>query len=300
MAGSKHPLLTVFLIIGTIGLILTIIIILVSGIFTPFSSISFADKIGVINIRGKIDNSTRVLSQIENFTKDSHIKAIIIRINSPGGNVGASQEIFHELKKASRKKVIVASMENIAASGAYYIACGANKIIANPGTITGSIGVIVEFIQAKELLKKLGIGLEVIKTGEFKDLGSPYREITEKERELIQKLILDIREQFVRDVSSSRHLPFEKVNKIADGRIFTGKEAKELGLVDTLGNFMDAIELAKRMAGIKGEPKLVYPKKERIGLLELLFSSLSKVIIKKMEGNKLSGIYYLWPGFENQ
>ncbi len=301
MASGKNPILTVLLIIAAVGLLLSILIFIISGVSGRWGSISFADKIGVIPIKGKIEDSTAILSQIDHFTKDSSIKAIIIRINSPGGNVGASQEIFQQLRKISKKKVVVASMEDIAASGAYYIACGANKIIANPGTITGSIGVIVEFLQLKELLKKLGIGLEVIKTGEFKDLGSPHREITQKERELIENLLFDIREQFVHDVSKSRHLPLEKVSSIADGRILTGKMAKELGLVDALGNFMDAIDIAKHMAGIKGEPKIVYPRRQRIGLLDILLNNISRRLVKGITNNSVvSGVYYLWPGFRNQ
>ncbi|MBW1614588.1 MAG: signal peptide peptidase SppA, partial [Deltaproteobacteria bacterium] len=185
---------------------------------------------------------------------------------------------------------------SVAASGGYYVASAADKIIANPGTLTGSIGVIMEFINVEELLNKIGVEMRVIKSGEFKDIGSPNRKMTEKEKEMLMNLIVDIRNQFVTAVSKGRNMPKEKVLEIADGRIFSGRQAKVLGLVDSLGNFQDAVNLAKKLAHIKGEIKLVYPEKKRRSLLwNLIFKDLVDDIINRVD--QRCGIFeYRWNG----
>ena len=240
------------------------------------------DKIGVIPIKGPIVSSEPIISQLVNFKKDKSIKAIILRINSPGGGVGPSQEIYREVIKTREEKRVIASLGGIAASGAYYIASAADKIIANPGTITGSIGVVVNFLQLHELFKKLGIGFEVITSGEFKSMGSPYRRLTDKERDLIKNLVYEIKEQFIADVAKGRNLPIEDVAKIADGRIFTGSQAKRLKLLDELGNFQDAVEIAKKLVGIKKEVSLVYPPKKRFRLLDLILGRYRDTLKKAL------------------
>ena len=270
--SEKRPLLSVFLLLVITAIILTAITILILRKWTP--SISFYNKIGVIPIEGIISSSFEITSQIEKFRKDDSIKAIILRINSPGGAVAPTQEIYREIRKTIKEKKVVASIGNVAASGGYYIACAADKIVANPGTITGSIGVIMSFIQIKKLLQKLGIKLEAIKSGEFKDIGAPYRDMTKKEKELISNMLVEIKEQFVKAVSEGRHIPVQKVEKIADGRIILGSQAKRLGLVDELGNFQDAVELAKKLANIKGEVKLVYPRSYRLSFLNRLIDNI--------------------------
>lgn len=261
MAGKKHPILTVLVILAGVSLLLCTTVVLILKIFSPSSNFSFKDKIGVISIDGTINGSRSITSQLIRFRKDKGIKAIILRINSPGGSVGPTQEIYREVRKTIQTKKVIASMGGVAASGGYYIAAAANKIVANPGTITGSIGVIMEFVRFDHLLKNIGINFEVLKSGEFKDIGSPHRELTERDRALIKSLIANIQKQFVEAVAKGRDMSNEKVQKIADGSIFSGAQAKELGLVDMLGNFEDAVELAKTMAGIKGDVTLVYSKR---------------------------------------
>jgi len=230
-------------------------------------------QIGVLQIKGVILESEEYLMAIKDMAKKDSIKAIVVRIDSPGGSVGASQEIFEELKKTRKIKPVVVSMGSVAASGGFYVALGGEKIFASPGTITGSIGVVLELPNIEKLLKKIGVETETIKSGAYKDTGSIYRPLTPEERKyLVQKVKL-IHDQFIRTISEERKISLEKVKEIADGRIFTGEEALTLGLIDKLGNFWDAVEEAKKMAKIT-EAKLVFmPKKKGF---------LSKIIEEKV------------------
>ena len=295
--NNKHSVLIVFAIIGGIAVFMMAIMALATKLFLPSSRLSFGDKIGVIPIYGVISDSDAITSQLVKFRKDKSIKAIILRINSPGGGVGASQEIYREGQKTTKSKKVIVSMGGVAASGGYYIASAADKIIANPGTITGSIGVIMEFVRYEEILKKIGIKFEVLKSGEFKDMGSPHREATEREKELIQALIADIQEQFVKAVADGRHLSLEKTRNLADGRIYSGAQARELGLVDDLGNFQDAVDIAKDLAGIKGDVSLVYPQKNRMRFFDKFIENIAGSIMKVMQGMKnQTGLEYRWNG----
>jgi protease-4 len=197
--------------------------------------------------------------------------------------VSPSQELCREIQRTADKKPVVASMGSVAASGGYYIASGVQKIYANPGTITGSIGVIAQFTNFEELFKKIGFRMEVVKSGTFKDVGNPGRAMTAQEREYIQKLVDNVHQQFVRDVARGRGMPEEKVREIADGRIFTGEQAKELGLVDELGGLNDAVKAAAQMAGIAGEPKLVYPEKKKISLLDYLLDRSAETLAERIK-----------------
>ena len=271
-----------------------------SAIILSFSNItpyvSYGNKIGVIPIDGIIKNSDKIIEQIADFRNNKKIKAIILRINSPGGGVGPSQEIYKETIRTVKTKKVIASLGSIAASGGYYIASAADKIVANPGTLTGSIGVIMEFVRIEELLGKIGVQLRVIKSGEFKDIGSPSRKMTDKEKELLQDIIEDVKEQFVNAVAQGRKMQREKILEIADGRIFSGKKAKALGLIDSLGNFRDAVDLAKEMVHIEGEAKLIFPeKKGRSFIWDLLFEDLFDSVSSKI--NQIYGpIEYRWNG----
>ena len=238
-------------------------LVLVLHLFVPSSTVLFKEKIGVISINGTISSSKTITSQLVKFGKDDSINAIILRINSPGGGVGATQEIHREVRKIVSRKPVVASMGSIAASGGYYVAAAASKIVSNPGTITGSIGVFIKFVRLEELLEKIGVEFEIVKSGEFKDMGSPDRKLTERDREIVDALIRDLQGQFVSSVALGRNLSVEKVQEIADGRIFSGARAKELGLVDFLGNFQDTVEITREILGIKEDVELVYPKKSR-------------------------------------
>ncbi len=296
MSGKKHPILTVLAILAVSAFILGTGMFIILKVFAPSANISFNEKIGVISIEGTISESMRITSQLVNMRKNKRIKAIILRINSPGGSVGPAQEIYREVQKTIETKKVIVSMGGVAASGGYYIAAAANKIVAEPGTITGSIGVIIEFVLLKDLINNIGIKFEVLKSGEFKDVGSPHREMTERDRELVKDLIADIQNQFVEAVAKGRNLDEEQVKKIADGRVFSGARAKELGLIDVLGNFQDAVETAKEMAGITGEVTLVYPKKSGMELWERFMDSAAGSLAHLLQGIN-SKVEYRWSGF---
>ena len=228
------------------------------------------EKVGVVEIKGIISDSRTVIKQLDRFKEDPAIKAIVVRINSPGGAVGPSQEILREVEKIKKKKKIVASLGTVAASGGYYIACGADLIMANRGTATGSIGVIMQFTNAEALTKKIGLDFFTLKSGRYKDVGSPFRSMTPEEKEYMQHLLDNIYQQFLSDVARNRKIPLEKLKSLAEGKVYTGEEAKQVGLVDDFGNLPDAIEKAGRLAGIKGKVEAAYPPKEGYSLLRLL------------------------------
>lgn len=296
MAESKRPILTVLIILGGIALFLGVLMMIVLRLGRPTANLSFADRVGVIPLQGAIFESQSIISQLTDFRENNRIKAIILRIDSPGGAVGPTQEIYREIRKTVKTKKVVASLGGVAASGGYYVAAAADRIVANPGTITGSIGVLMEFLRFEDLLDKIGVRMEVLKSGEFKDIGSPHRELTKRDREIIDALIADIQGQFVESVAEGRGLPLEAVSRIADGRVFSGARAKELQLVDMLGNFQDAVDVAKEMSGIKGEAELVYPKKGKMKLWETLLEGSARSIFRAIQ--EMTPHYcYQWKGF---
>ncbi|ABZ83503.1 signal peptide peptidase sppa, 36k type [Heliomicrobium modesticaldum Ice1] len=206
---------------------------------------------------GGESGSGQVLEALRRLQQDKQIKAVVLRINSPGGTSAASQEIGREVDRLRESgKVVVASMGDVAASGGYWVAARADKIVANAATTTGSIGVILDLANLTELYQKIGYRPNVIKSGPYKDIASSAREMTPEERAILQGMVDDIYQQFIDVVAEGRHMPHEQVRALADGRVFTGRQAKELGLVDELGNFYDAVALAGTMAGIRGEPEI--------------------------------------------
>src|SRR3990172_4934268 len=289
--GKKH----LKLVLGLTGLFFLLFIILFLAFAAIFGGdgLPFGDKVAIVEVDGIITEPDTINKQIKDYGERDDIKAIVIRINSPGGGVGPSQEVYKEVKKVSAKKKVVASMGSVAASGGYYIAAAANKIVANPGTITGSIGVIMEFANAEELLKKIGFKGYVIKSGEYKDIGSPFRGMKDEEKKLIQDVIDDVYKQFVDVVAENRRLDINAVKKYADGRIFSGTQAKNIGLVDELGNFNDAIDIAASMVGIKGKPVVIYPEKRGMGLWELIFGNTANQLFERLRGNY--GLLYIFP-----
>lgn len=250
-------------------------------------SLQTGEKVAVLPVTGLISDSEATIEQLKKFAKDDSIKAIVIRINSPGGGVGPSQEIYEEVKKLKGKKIVLSSMGALAASGGYYIACGTQKIYANPGTITGSIGVLMNFVNVKELIEKIGLKGMVVKSGAFKDIGSPVREMKPEERELLQGVIDNVHSQFIAAVAEGRKMDRDNVAKLADGRIFSGEQAKALGLVDALGNLEDAVADAGKLAKITGEPRVVTPSKKRLSILELLKEEAKSIIGDKMSEQRL-------------
>jgi protease-4 len=233
---------------------------------------TFVDKpgIGMVEVKGMILDSKEIVRQLRHFLKDDAIKAVVLRVDSPGGVVAPSQEIYDEVRKFAARKKIVVSMGSLAASGGYYISAPATLIYANPGTITASIGVIIKLSNIEALMDKIGIKSTVVKTGKFKDSGSPVRPLTDEDRAMFQSVIDSTHTQFIRAVASGRKLPEEDVRRIADGRVLSGEQALALKLVDRLGSLQDAIEEAGRLAGIKGEPEVILPPKKKLNYLDLL------------------------------
>ncbi len=236
------------------------------------------DKVAVVSIQGVLASSRETIRQIKEVRDKKDVKALVLRIDSPGGTVVAAQEIYAEIRKLRKNKVVLASMGNVAASGGYYVACAASEIVANPGTITGSIGVISEYPNVEQLMKKVGLRAEVLKSGRFKDMGNPTRQMTEEERRLLQNLIDNIHKQFIRDVARGRGKTVEEIEPLADGRVFTGEQAKENGLVDRLGDFEDAIDRAAELAGIEGKPEILYPEEKRKKIWEYLVQTLAETV----------------------
>jgi protease-4 len=232
--------------------------------------LSARERVGVVEIKGVLTDSRGVIKQLDRYRDDDSIKAIVLRINSPGGAVGPAQEILREVEKVRGKKKIVASLGTVAASGGYYIASGANLIMANRGTATGSIGVIIQFTNVEALAKKVGLDFFNLKAGRYKDVGSPFRPMTPEDKAYLQGLLDNIYEQFLNDVAKNRKIPLVKLKTLAEGRIYSGEEAKQVGLVDEFGNLPDAIDKAGRLGGIKGAVKAVYPEKEGFSFLRLL------------------------------
>lgn len=280
---NKKKTRTIILILVLVGFFFLVFFYSVFSIFTNMDNGGFSKPdIAVIEVNDVIIESKKIVKDLKKYEEKDSIKAIILKINSPGGAVGATQEIYDEVKRIKKKKKIVASFESVAASGGYYIACPAHKIVANPGTLTGSIGVILNLFNIQDVLKWAKIKKTVIKSGKFKDIGSATKEMTTAERKLLQTLSDNIHDQFKKAVSESRNIPLKKLNKIADGRILTGEQAKKHGLIDELGNISKAIEIAKDLAGIKGKPNVYYPKKKSEDIWELILDS--KIAKKLFEG----------------
>jgi protease IV len=253
--------------------------------------------IAIVDLDGVITSPTEVVKNLKKFAKDDSIKAIVLHINSPGGGVAASEEIYKEVRRIrdEKKKKIVASIETVGASGAYYVASGTNKIFADQGSIVGSIGVIMEWYNYADLVKWAKMKNIVIKTGEFKDTGNPARDITPAEREYLEGMAQNMLGQFVGSVASGRGLKPEDVKSIADGKVWTGEQAKQMKLIDETGDFEAAIKDTAKSVGISGEPTLIRPEKEKHTLLDLLTGDSSELLPtpgKLMQSNP--GFYYLW------
>ncbi len=281
-------LVTVLATIGGLALLgffltLLIVFLAISGGLEPAGDIS-GDRIGIVEIKGVITTPEKVLDAMRQFRENEHVKAVVLRIDSPGGAVGASQEIYQEARRLDRVKPVIASLGNTAASGGFYSAVGARYIVADPGTITGSIGVIMKLPNVEKLLERLGIRTTVIKSGKLKDLASITRDLTPEERAVLKSVMDDIHKQFIKAVSEGRKLPVEDVARLADGRIFSGRQAMDLKLVDEIGNFSVALEKAARLGNIEGEWKLLYPKKDKItAIREILEESGARTILNLMD-----------------
>jgi len=299
MFSRRHPYLFFILIALSISAVVAIalsLLFLLGAQDSDFAGLDRGgDKVGVIEITGVISDAKQVIQQLKKFRREDSIKAIVMRIDSPGGAVGPSQEIFREIRKTIGSKKVIASMGAVAASGGYYIAAGTNGIVASPGSITGSIGVIMGYANFEQILKKIGLVPVVIKSGEYKDMGSPAREMTVREQQLLQDFVNKIHGQFVKDVALGRKMDVAEVAKLADGRIFTGEEAQTLGLVDRLGNLDDSIEWAGRLGGIKGDVAAVYIRDKKFSILKYLTESTLQEIFNLAASPHLAGGYLYRP-----
>jgi protease-4 len=248
------------------------------------------EKVAVVRVEGPILDSKNTIEDLKDYVTNQSVKAIILRVDSPGGAVAPSQEIYEEVRKAAAKKKVVVSMGSVAASGGYYISAPASRIVANPGTLTGSIGVIMEIPNLEGLLNKVGVKTEVIKSGEHKDMASVFRGIGKEERAILQDVLDDVHEQFIDAVAEGRKMVPEKVRKIADGRVFTGRQAIKAGLVDELGNLEDAIKTAAKLAGISGEPGVI-DKKEKTSITDFLRGKLPKELTDLVPSVKIKYLF---------
>jgi len=249
------------------------------------------DSVGVVQVEGTINDSHDIIERLKQFGETNGVKAIVLRVDSPGGAVGPTQEIYEEIEKLKKKKPVIASFGGMAASGGYYIGSACDQIVSNPGTLTGSIGVIMELGNIEELLKKVGVQGSSIKSGPNKDIGSPLKPLTPEGRAILQGLVNNVHGQFVSAVAKGRHLPEEKVRELADGRVYSGEQAKGLGLVDVLGNMEDAVDLAAKRVGIKGKPQVVYSRTEQKGWLDRMFSA---TWLRGLARHDSLGLRYEW------
>jgi protease-4 len=279
---KRHPVLFGLALLFLIGAVFFFLVYSISSVTGERTSFIAKERVGVVPLKGVIIDPRPVNDILEKFSKDDSIKAIVLRIDTPGGGVGPSQEIYQKVQAVRKKKTVVASMGAMATSGGYYVACAAEKIVANPGSLTGSIGVIMHFTNVEDLFKKVGLRSSVIKSGRYKDAGSPFRDMTKEERDLLQALIDDVHEQFVDVVSGSRTLDKEKVKEIADGRVFTGRQALGLKLIDELGDLDHAAAVAATLAGLEGKPELVFPKEDRRSVWRYMMEEMVSVLKREM------------------
>ncbi len=293
MFSRRHPFLFFLLALTALvgGTLVCVALLFTLG--RGISRLDFGQKVGVIEVSGAITEAEETLERLKQFREDDTVRAIVIRINSPGGGVGPSQEIYSEIRKTIPTKKVIASLGSVAASGGYYLAAAANGIVANPGTITGSIGVILGYTDLQEVFRKIGLAPVVVKSGTFKDMGSPLRAMSKDEQAILQGFVDKIHQQFVQAVAQGRNMDIAAVAQLADGRIYSGEEALGLGLVDRLGNLTDAIEWAGRLGGIEGDPNVVYARKKTGSFLKYFLESTVKALMEQVTTSVPGGGYLL-------
>ena len=291
MFSRRHPIL--FFILMFTGIIMSSLVVISVGVMISLSpeDLEVGEGVGVVELTGVISDSQQVLDDLKYLRDMDEVKAIVLRVNSPGGGVGASQEIYRALLKTRDIKPVVTSMGGVAASGGYYAAAATDGIVANSGTITGSIGVVMGYTNFRQILDKIGLEPVVFKSGEMKDAGSPTREMSEKERAYLQQLVSSLHGQFVRDVAEARGMELDVVGKLADGRIYTGEEAVSLGLVDRMGNLEDALEWAAELGGLEGEPEAIYPPRPKTNMIDYIMDSAAVRISSIMHQSEMGASF---------
>jgi protease IV len=253
----RHPILRGLVVLAAFGFVAIVSLAIFSYMKSEGIALLEKNAVAVVTVEGVIEDSRDTVRTLDRLAKNDAVRAVVLRVDSPGGGVAPSQEIYAAILRMRDKKPIVASLGGVAASGGYYIASACDVIVSNPGTLTGSIGVIMQTGNVTELLKKVGIQGVIVKAGKFKDIGSPFHEMTEEERRLLDGLLENVHTQFIDAVSKGRKLPLEQVRALADGRVYSGEQARELKLVDQLGGLRDAVQLAAERAGISGEPSWI-------------------------------------------
>ncbi len=301
MSNGERPRALLWILVGG-GAFFLLTILAFSLLFFSMrgnSDLTFGsgEKIAVVDVEGVILQAKPFVDQIKRYGDDSSIKAIMLRVNSPGGGAAASQEMYDAVRRVrdQKKKMIVASVETVGASGAYYIASGASKIYANRASIVGSIGVIAEWVNYGDLMRWVKLKEVVLKAGKLKDAGDPARDMTPEERAYMQSLIDNMHGQFIKDVADGRKMKVEDIKAIADGRVWTGEEALSMKLIDQIGSFDKAVEDTGKAVGIHGEPALVYPEKPKHTLWDLVFGDISQFVparARLIENG--TGFFYLW------
>ncbi|HEY5541793.1 MAG TPA: signal peptide peptidase SppA [Candidatus Binatia bacterium] len=283
-----------------LGVLLVFILVVFTGVFfyayitggdSKALSMFSGDGVAVLEIEGAIDDSETVLAELKRFKEMPWVKAIVVRIDSPGGAVAPTQEIFQEILRAKKEKPFIASMGSMATSGGYYIAAACDQILANPGSLTGSIGVIMQLSNIEELMKKIGIRGINVKSGPNKDIGSPLQPLSPEGQKILQSLVDNVHSQFVAAVAKGRSMDEDQVRKLADGRIYSGAQAQELGLIDQFGTLRDAIDLAAKRAGIDGEPAIYYSRPEQERWWERMFMG---VFGYRLPGRDRGWLRYEW------
>jgi protease IV len=273
-----------------------------------FAAVAFGDrgsmtlgvnKVAIVPLEGEIIEARQTVERLQDYARNRSVRAIVVRINSPGGGVAPSQEIYSAIRRIRKEtgKPVVASIESVGASGGYYVAAACDSIVANPGSLTGSIGVIAQWLNVEELMKWARLRPETLTSGAMKDAGSPFRPLTDEEKEYFQALIGELHGQFVGAIAEGRKgkLSLEEITLLADGRVFTGEQARRLKLVDQTGSLQDAVRLAGRLAGIKGEPSVIYPRRREAGLLELLMSGdTASSLLRHVTSRDRNPFEYRW------
>ncbi len=267
---KKRSIITLVVVFGGLFLGLLVFIGVLVMVFSPDDAGQPEPSIGVLELDGAISQSEDFIDDLERFEDDDNIKGVVVRINSPGGAVAPSQEMYYAVQRLAEEKPVAVSMGSVAASGGYYAACGSEKIFANPGTITGSIGVITQFFNIEELMDGANIEVHTVTSGDFKDSGSPFREFTDQDEEYFVEMVFDIHDQFVEDVAECREMEIREAELLADGRVFTGRQARDHNLVDELGSLHDVIEYLSDETGLD-DPPVVYPPEEKLGLFGEFF-----------------------------
>jgi protease-4 len=282
---------------GAFALFMVTLVALLVTLGQGDAEFAFGDRLQIVEVEGTLLDSRFLLEQLKRYEDTDSVRGILLNINSPGGDVAVSQELYAEVRRLREEKgkVVVAYLSSVGASGAYYIACAADQIIANPGTVVGSIGVIAEWLNYSELFEWAKLSSIVFKSGEFKDTGNPTRELTTAEREYFQGLIDDMYVQFVEAVASGRNLDIEEVRQFADGRVFTGREAKELKMIDKIGNLQDAVDLTAELAGVSGTPRLLEFRREPVTLLDVFTGDILRFLPARGQGaGSQIRFQYLW------